>query len=220
MNYKIYSILSFLLVFSYQITFAQTSTADENGRSPEALAKQKQVPETADNLVANSRNSDNENIAELADKDEGVYERYETSSAITTEVQANQQLQELAAQFEALKLSKDELEAEITDIKKSLQMCCGSNSLEAADNASYLMQNTPNPFYETTKIQYYIPELAGYAELQVRDLSGKILKTYKLDQRGIAEVDVERKAFESGSYVYTLEVDGQLVDSKIMILTR
>ena len=63
-------------------------------------------------------------------------------------------------------LSEAQLQAEVNDIKKSLEMCCGGGSLiDDEGHKSYLLQNTPNPFYENTNIQYFIPSDATIANL-------------------------------------------------------
>ena len=220
MKYKIAGVLSFLLIFSLQLLVAQNPYTDANGRTREQLALKKDVKpqEEKPTINATPRGS-----GEGEDKDEGVYERGENEGfADLAELGAvNDALLDLAVQFSDLKISKAALQAEIDKIKSSLEMCCGGGTLIGQDDyESYLMQNAPNPFSNETKIQFFIPDNIIIANLQIRDLSGKILQSYALGQRGIADVIVERKAFESGSYVYTLEVDGKIVDSKIMILTK
>ena len=59
-----------------------------------------------------------------------------------------------------------------------------------------------------------------HATLQIRNLTGKILRHIRIADRGLSMVNIGQKLLENGSYVYTLEVDGEIVDSKIMILTK
>lgn len=212
--------LFFPICFLGSLSAQQYAPIDVNGRTAAELARQKKIDPVR---TASARNGDEEDIGPGEDKDEGVYPTSEGESFLTAaDLDAlNQKIQDFATQYNALTLSEEQMQAELTDIKKSLEMCCGGGSLNSDfDEPSYIMQNAPNPFFETTNIQYFIPDAVTIAELKVRTLSGKVLKIYKIDQRGIGELKIERKAFESGSYVYTLEVDGLVTDSKIMILTK
>ncbi|MCB0628717.1 MAG: tail fiber domain-containing protein [Saprospiraceae bacterium] len=43
-----------------------------------------------------------------------------------------------------------------------------------------LKQNAPNPFRETTIIEYYLPETTQHAQLEIRTLEGRLLETIPL----------------------------------------
>ncbi len=227
MNYKIYSLITLLLLLVVQLMTAQTEVSLNNGRTPaqEAIRVVTPAPIIPATAKAAARGSEEEGL----DKDEGKYERPATTglNGATNLDAINTQLQELASQYAALQLSNEALVSELTKIKGSLQLCCGGGSLgqitkgmDIDEKTAYLLQNAPNPFNQTTQVQYFIPYNVMIANLEIRDLSGKILKTLVLPDRGLAAIDIEEAALESGSYIYTLEVDGQLIDSKIMILTK
>lgn len=92
-------------------------------------------------------------------------------------------------------------------------------SLTVADSAR-LFQNTPNPFTDNTDIEYYIPTDATSAAIYVFNLVGTLLQTYPITEFGDGYVTVSGFSLEAGMYVYALVVDGQIIDSKRMILTR
>jgi hypothetical protein len=214
MNTKLYIFFFFSFLLNIQIAVGQKAAVDNNGRTTKDLAKQKKeqaIEEKAPTSIAQSRSTE-----EGMDKDEGQYE-VGTSDGVTD----HHDSEALAKQMETLQFTINQLEAELEKMKNSLGMCCGKggNLLHETEQA-YLMQNAPNPFSQSAKIQFYIPNTAVRATLQIRDLTGKILKRFEVNQRGITAVEVEGETFETGAYIYALEVDDKLVDSKIMILTK
>lgn len=85
-----------------------------------------------------------------------------------------------------------------------------------------LFQNTPNPLHHTTKIQYYLPENTSSASIEIQDLNGQILQQFLLNGEGQGEVTFNAKqhGLVSGTYLYTLKINGQVINSKKMILTN
>lgn len=88
------------------------------------------------------------------------------------------------------------------------------------DDDAVLYQNTPNPFSENTEIEYYVPSDATSAEIYVFSLNGLLLQTYPVSNFGHGTVIVSGSSLDAGMYVYALVVNGQIVDSKRMLLTR
>jgi hypothetical protein len=82
-----------------------------------------------------------------------------------------------------------------------------------------LEQNIPNPFKQTTVIRYLIPAGSKNAQLTITDNLGKTIKQITLNT-GVGVVNIDATALNSGAYSYTLLVDGRLVTSKKMILTK
>lgn len=83
-----------------------------------------------------------------------------------------------------------------------------------------LYQNTPNPFSAETVIEYQVPTNAKSAYIYVFNLNGEMLQSYALTQYGHGNVTVSGGTLAAGMYVYSLVVDGQIVDTKQMILTK
>ncbi|MEO0584745.1 MAG: tail fiber domain-containing protein [Bacteroidota bacterium] len=82
-----------------------------------------------------------------------------------------------------------------------------------------LFQNEPNPFAESTTIRYQIPGAFERAALYIFDMQGKKVKTFEgLNERG--QVEILGSTLDAGTYLYTLVVDGQKMDTKRMILTK
>jgi hypothetical protein len=85
---------------------------------------------------------------------------------------------------------------------------------------SSLSQNRPNPFSESTVIEYSIPNATKQAMICIYDMNGTQLKCYTLDQTGNGSITINGNEINAGMYLYALIVDGQEVDTKRMILTN
>lgn len=124
----------------------------------------------------------------------------------------------MSAKVEALMLANEELRRENEIIRKSLMSCCSNSNLEAED--AYLLQNSPNPVVDQSQIRYFVPETMSDARVEVADLKGIVLQTYELEEFGLNKVQVDTQSLGTGNYIYTLYVDGKIVDSRIMIVTK
>ncbi|MEL7427858.1 MAG: T9SS type A sorting domain-containing protein, partial [Bacteroidota bacterium] len=124
----------------------------------------------------------------------------------------------MSEKMEALLLANEELRRENEVIRKSLQSCCNSSNLEAED--AYLLQNSPNPVVDQSQIRYFVPENMTDARVEIADLKGIVLQSLELEQFGLNQVNVDTQSLGTGNYIYTLYVDGKIVDSRIMIVTK
>jgi len=129
-----------------------------------------------------------------------------------------ERLDRLEAELQTLQLNNEQLAKENEAMKMEMNNCCAEASANLNMAGSYLLQNSPNPFQTDTKVQFFISEMAQNAKLELRNIDGVLLNSFDLDQRGIGELRIDRKAYNKGSYVYTLSVDGTIIDSKVMIL--
>ncbi len=89
-------------------------------------------------------------------------------------------------------------------------------------NLSYpfrLMQNSPNPVKDRTRITFSIP-VSGHVELVLYDISGRKIKTLLSGdlEKGLHTVDVSTAGLRNGIYFYTLRANGKVETRKMMIL--
>jgi hypothetical protein len=96
----------------------------------------------------------------------------------------------------------------------------GLNSNSVLLSSAKLYQNSPNPFNQTTLINYYVPESSGSAVIQVIDMNGKMIKSVSLNSKGNGQLTLETSQLTAGAYTYSLFIDGNLIDTKKMILSR
>ena len=122
----------------------------------------------------------------------------------------------------------DELQAEIVGLKKnSLTSAKRIKSSLHKDEPSkteieqaVLYQNNPNPFSIDTKIKYELPLTTRNASLYIYDMNGSQIAQYPISTFGEGEVIISGGIMDAGMYLYSLIADGQVVDTKRMILTK
>lgn len=119
----------------------------------------------------------------------------------------------------------ESLQSEIQDLKKGngssklkSATTTGTSSIqENANNALY--QNAPNPFSQNTIIEYSLAENVQKAMICIYDMNGTQLKCIPLHLTGYGNITINGSEFKSGMYMYSLLADGQLIDTKRMVLT-
>ncbi len=80
-----------------------------------------------------------------------------------------------------------------------------------------LGQNAPNPFAEHTVITYNVPEKYTFAQIIFKTIEGKIIRTVDIEKKGKGQLNVFANDLSNGLYVYSLIVDGKLIDTKKMV---
>ncbi len=117
----------------------------------------------------------------------------------------------------------------LDQLEQQLNNCCNSNPNQRSSNPAIdvvlsnsiiLNQNDPNPFAEETKITFNIPTSVADAKIIFTDNAGHIIQTVKINERGAGQLNVYGSDLTSGIYSYSLIVDGRVIDSKKMVLTR
>jgi len=85
----------------------------------------------------------------------------------------------------------------------------------------YLSQNYPNPFNPKTIINVQC-SMFNYISLKVYNVLGNEIVTlvYEKKNPGSYEVEFDGSGFASGIYFYSLYADGELIDTKRMILLK
>ena len=82
-----------------------------------------------------------------------------------------------------------------------------------------LAQNYPNPFNPTTSIEYVIPQ-AGFVNLSVFNLLGERVAELvnEIMESGNHTIVFDASKFSSGTYIYTLSVNGNIVTKKMTLI--
>ncbi len=99
-------------------------------------------------------------------------------------------------------------------------MITSTEEFDHKSDVNTLFQNSPNPFTEETKIEYYLEDNAGTATMYIYDMSGKQLRSYDLHLRGKGDIIINGGELNAGMYIYTMIADGIVISSKQMILTN
>ncbi|MEO6131440.1 MAG: M28 family peptidase, partial [Saprospiraceae bacterium] len=93
----------------------------------------------------------------------------------------------------------------------------------AADQKIELLQNKPNPFDESTIISFLVnePLSVHYAKIVITDLNGRTIKEIPSDiKEGINEVLFEHGYNATGTYMYSLYINDELIATKRMVFAN
>lgn len=83
-----------------------------------------------------------------------------------------------------------------------------------------LYQNTPNPFTESTLIRCDVTDNVVKADLYIYNMNGEQIAEYAVTERGETSITIDGGSLNAGMYLYALIADGQVIDTKRMILTK
>ena len=122
-----------------------------------------------------------------------------------------QAIGELSAKVEALESGKD--------VKKA-KKATGLNEKAESVQVMSLGQNKPNPFSTTTEVEVTVPESVQHAFVYVYDLNGKKVQQVDVTARGKQTVSINAATLEEGMYLYSLIADGQVVQTRRMIIEK
>ena len=111
----------------------------------------------------------------------------------------------------------ESLQNEIAVLKANTKDYYGVNNQERSENALY--QNKPNPANLSTTIECFIDSNALDATIAIYDLNGLQIKEYHIYHQGKNTVTISAGEFKPGMYMYSLMVDGKLIDTKRMVIT-
>ncbi|HWY98241.1 MAG TPA: tail fiber domain-containing protein [Bacteroidia bacterium] len=146
-------------------------------------------------------------------------------------VKAYQDQQQAAS---AQQKSIDSLRNVLNSMKQCIERLCAnkaqrpssdsSNNTQSVTlssiNSPVLYQNTPNPFTIGTKINYYLPEGTQGAMMLFYDMYGNKIKEVELRQNGFGTINVTPDNLKDGVYSYSLIINGQVIDTKKMVLQK
>jgi len=118
----------------------------------------------------------------------------------------------------------DDLKSEIGNIKSEIgklkSTTLSDNSLTINLSDASLAQNVPNPFTNSTAISYRLPSKFTTAQIIITDKNGKQLKQLNISGTGKGSMNVAAATLSSGTYNYSLIIDGKVISSKQMVLVK
>ncbi len=129
-------------------------------------------------------------------------------------------VQELSAANDSLVSANALLSSRLEQIEQILGITKNKQASSIALSSARLYQNAPNPSNQNTIINYYLPQTAGSAMITVTGINGETIKSISLNGNGNGQLSIQTAQLASGSYSYTLIVDGNIVDTKKMIIVR
>ena len=125
-----------------------------------------------------------------------------------------QAVQDLSDQVSLLSYSSSK-----ESIRQSAPQQLGYNT-DIKSTTTSLSQNLPNPFTEVTEISYIVPTNAQQATIYIYSMSGVQLMKYDLSTLGESSIIIGANELYAGTFLYSLVVDGKIIDTKQMIITE
>ncbi len=127
-------------------------------------------------------------------------------------------VQELSTQNEKLIDEVEQLKNEIATIKDSRIVLSADNAI--TNTKAELGTNQPNPFSNSTILNYTLPQIYTSAKIIIADNDGKTLKEINVTGAGKRSLSINTSSFSSGIYNCSFYVDGKIVDTKQMVCAR
>jgi hypothetical protein len=139
---------------------------------------------------------------------------------LTAAIQEQQaQIETRDAAIETLKSQLSTLESKIAAIEAAINNGSSAERLSNPSSAT-LEQNSPNPFNQSTTIKYFLPENSKNARLTITSVTGVVVSDYVLKGKGNGQVTLNANEYAAGNYTYSLIIDGSVVSSKSLMLTK
>ncbi len=118
--------------------------------------------------------------------------------------------------MQELQQENNELKARLAQMEERMDKLAGSRSVTTV--TGMLGQNVPNPAHSSVRISYSLPSGAGRGQLLLTDAAGKAIKAVPLAASGV--VDLNTALLASGTYTYSLMVNGKILETKKLAVVR
>ncbi len=132
-------------------------------------------------------------------------------------------MQELSKQNDSLKNEnalQQKINADLQNQINELKAMIVSSQQTINISSASLAQNIPNPFTHSTNISYSLPQKFTTAQIVITDKNGKTIKAVSISNSGKGSLNVDASTLASGAYQYSLMIDGRLIATKQMILSK
>lgn len=123
-------------------------------------------------------------------------------------------IEEQRTEMDAMEIRMQRLEALVNNLS-------GDSKAQVlpVDKGVRLAANRPNPFDQVTTIDYVLPETMSNAKLVVFGMTGQPVANYDL-KASSGNVTFDASDLGTGTYIYAIFADGEILAQKKMILQR
>lgn len=141
-------------------------------------------------------------------------------------------VQELSAKNDSLVQVNASLQTQMKEMQAAIQMLANKEGVNISSmsnspvsttislSSATLAQNVPNPYNHTTTIAYTLPATFTTAQLLITDEMGKTIKSVNVSGHGPGVLHLDASTLSSGTYNYSLYINGKLIDTKKMVLLQ
>lgn len=134
---------------------------------------------------------------------------------------SNTPLNKTASSEETIMQLEDRIKNLENTVEELKQLLLNKNSLSmeaSSSDIAKLSQNVPNPTKNGTNISYYLPKNAKTASIEIYNISGQLVRSLPLNEKGNGTITLSASDLPSGTYVYKMTTDGKVTGSKKMII--
>lgn len=130
------------------------------------------------------------------------------------------------AKIDDLQKQINDLKTLIVNMQQNYDKCspCAAESFSTkkinSTDGGWLEQNIPNPAKGNTSIGYSLPQKFSSAQIIITDKNGKSLKSFTLSNPGAGKVYADAALFASGTYNYSLYIDGKIIATKQLVIAK
>ena len=130
-------------------------------------------------------------------------------------------VQELSKQNDELKTEVEQLKSAIPNSQSQLTSDgFAKTSFDPNTEITLLGQNIPNPFDNSTLIPFRIPKDCHDASIMIVESSTSRVVTVLPISCNETHISLDAGSLASGSYSYSLYVNGSLIDTRSMVILR
>jgi len=97
--------------------------------------------------------------------------------------------------------------------------CDGTNKVHNINNKSQELSNYPNPAKDYTIIEYEIPKGENEAEIQIFNMNGQLINTYRVDKT-FKDLRISTNNFENGTYIYNIKTKNTISRGNKLIINK
>ena len=167
------------------------------------------VPSSANSLL------DNKSVIILEEQRELIKTKSREITDLKTENDyQNEIIEDLQVQVSELKSLVEKLLKVRPETPKNISLTL------LLEQKALLRQNQPNPFRENTLVDYIVPADVKNAHIQVTNSNGQTLGQVQITKTGKGQVSIQSKNYPAGTYFYSLVLDGQVMETKRMVLAK
>ena len=115
------------------------------------------------------------------------------------------------------------LETQLTQLLERVENIEATLRIESSDvehTIPSLKQNQPNPTNGTTTIGFVVPVQSKSAMIKIYTMAGQEIQSLPLNQRGANSIEISLNTFQAGTYLYSLVIDGNTLETKKMIVNK
>ncbi|MBK1897302.1 T9SS type A sorting domain-containing protein [Chryseobacterium paridis] len=129
-------------------------------------------------------------------------------------------LSKTAPSDETVQKLEDRIKTLENTVEELKQLLLNKNTVTdiSLSDVPTLGQNVPNPTKNETNIRYYLPKDIKTASLEIYSISGQLVKSVPLREKGNGTIRISGSDLQSGTYVYKMVADGKVTDAKKLIM--